>query len=200
MSNVNEQTDWQDGELQVVVNDEEQYSIWPADRDVPAGWRATGFRGMKAECLRNIEDVCTDMRPLSYRRRLETESRRSEPASHDGDSAGDSDEGVVDHLVKGRHPLELVFRPEPSAEALRSACDNGFVLVKFTDTKGGTELGIRIDRERSDLAAAYADAGSGRIRLDGTTNLDDCDIRCIAEIDLPELRGTAVVSLASRSL
>ncbi|MEA3013362.1 MAG: MbtH protein [Sphingomonadales bacterium] len=52
----------------VVVNEEEQYSIWPADRSLPAGWREAGKRGSKAECLDHIEDVWTDMRPLSLQR------------------------------------------------------------------------------------------------------------------------------------
>ena len=51
----------------VVVNDEEQYSIWEADRDLPAGWRADGTRGTKKECLDHIDEVWTDMRPLSGR-------------------------------------------------------------------------------------------------------------------------------------
>ncbi|MEV0232186.1 MbtH family NRPS accessory protein [Nonomuraea sp. NPDC050786] len=53
----------------VVLNDEEQYSIWPAGRAVPAGWRASGPRGSKAECLAYIDEVWTDLRPLSLRRR-----------------------------------------------------------------------------------------------------------------------------------
>jgi MbtH protein len=52
----------------VVVNHEEQYSIWPADRDLPLGWRAVGFSGTKNECLDHIEAVWTDMRPLSVRK------------------------------------------------------------------------------------------------------------------------------------
>ena len=51
----------------VVVNDEEQYSIWPADRETPAGWRDVGKTGMKAECLEFIKEVWTDMRPKSLR-------------------------------------------------------------------------------------------------------------------------------------
>lgn len=51
----------------VVLNDEEQYSIWPADRPVPAGWRAAGFEGDQDECLARIEELWTDMRPLSLR-------------------------------------------------------------------------------------------------------------------------------------
>ena len=54
-------------EYLVVVNDEEQYSIWFAGRDLPDGWRAEGKRGMKAECLAHIDEVWTDMRPLSIR-------------------------------------------------------------------------------------------------------------------------------------
>ena len=57
-------------DYQVVVNDEEQYSIWPAARPLPAGWRAQGPRGPKAVCLKHIDEVWTDMRPLSLRKKL----------------------------------------------------------------------------------------------------------------------------------
>jgi MbtH protein len=55
----------------VVLNDEEQYSIWPAGRDLPAGWRQSGFSGSKDDCLAHIEEVWTDIRPLSLRRAIE---------------------------------------------------------------------------------------------------------------------------------
>jgi MbtH protein len=55
----------------VVVNDEEQYSIWSADRDVPEGWHQVGVTGTKQECLTHIEKVWTDMRPLSLRRAMD---------------------------------------------------------------------------------------------------------------------------------
>ncbi|MFH9605900.1 MbtH family protein [Streptomyces sp. DH8] len=54
----------------VVLNDEEQYSIWWTDRDLPAGWRAEGTEGTREECLARIAQVWTDMRPLSLRERL----------------------------------------------------------------------------------------------------------------------------------
>lgn len=54
----------------VVVNEEEQHSIWPAVKQVPAGWFATGFEGSRAECLAHIEQVWTDIRPRSLRLRL----------------------------------------------------------------------------------------------------------------------------------
>jgi MbtH protein len=56
----------------VVVNHEEQYAIWPDYKELPAGWKAVGERGPKAECLRYIDEVWTDMRPLSLRRALES--------------------------------------------------------------------------------------------------------------------------------
>ncbi|MEU2404530.1 MULTISPECIES: MbtH family NRPS accessory protein [unclassified Streptomyces] len=58
----------------VVINDEEQYSIWWADRDIPAGWRAEGTTGSRAACLEHIDEVWTDMRPLSLRRRMEEQA------------------------------------------------------------------------------------------------------------------------------
>ncbi|MFF0463125.1 MbtH family protein [Streptomyces mexicanus] len=54
----------------VVLNDEEQFSIWWADRPLPAGWYAEGTEGTREECLARIDTVWTDMRPLSLRRRM----------------------------------------------------------------------------------------------------------------------------------
>jgi MbtH protein len=54
----------------VVINDEEQYSIWPAERDLPPGWRQDGFTGTEDECLSYIDETWTDMRPASRRRWL----------------------------------------------------------------------------------------------------------------------------------
>lgn len=58
----------------VVVNHEEQYSIWPVEREIPAGWRAVGKSGSKQECLDYIKEVWTDMRPLSLRKKMEATS------------------------------------------------------------------------------------------------------------------------------
>ena len=54
----------------VVVNHEEQYSIWPADRELPAGWRDEGKSGTREECLEHVKLVWTDMRPLSLRQKM----------------------------------------------------------------------------------------------------------------------------------
>ena len=60
----------------VVVNHEEQYSIWPADREMPLGWRDVGKSGPKPDCLAYIKEVWTDMRPLSLRKKMEEDARK----------------------------------------------------------------------------------------------------------------------------
>jgi len=61
----------------VVVNHEDQYSIWPADRENPLGWRDAGKVGAKTECLAYVKEVWTDMRPLSLRKKMEEAARKS---------------------------------------------------------------------------------------------------------------------------
>ncbi|SAL02046.1 MbtH domain-containing protein [Caballeronia pedi] len=63
----------------VVVNDEEQYSIWPDFKAIPPGWREAGKSGKKEECLAWIDTVWTDMRPLSLRRQM-AEGASSQPS------------------------------------------------------------------------------------------------------------------------
>jgi MbtH protein len=53
-----------------IVNDEEQYSLWPDGRPIPAGWRNAGVTGARTDCLAFIEGVWTDLRPLSLRNRM----------------------------------------------------------------------------------------------------------------------------------
>ena len=62
----------------VVVNHEEQYSIWPADRENALGWSDAGKSGSKAECLAYIKVVWTVMRPLSLRKKMEEGAGRAE--------------------------------------------------------------------------------------------------------------------------
>jgi MbtH protein len=61
----------------VVVNHEEQYSIWPSHREKPLGWNFGGKTGTKAECLSYIAEVWTDMRPLSLRKKMEAAADRN---------------------------------------------------------------------------------------------------------------------------
>ena len=81
---------WEDREdttiYTVVMNHEEQYSIWPAHRELPLGWNAVGDKtGPKDECLAYIKEVWTDMRPLSLRKKMEEMER--ERAAQQGTEA-----------------------------------------------------------------------------------------------------------------
>jgi MbtH protein len=64
----------EEGDYLVLVNDEEQYSLWPSFHEIPAGWRATGPRGARAECLAWIDATWTDMRPKSLRDQMERDA------------------------------------------------------------------------------------------------------------------------------
>jgi MbtH protein len=57
-------------QYRVVVNHEEQYSIWPADKDPPTGWKGLKKVGSKGECFTYIEEVWTDMRPLPLHKEM----------------------------------------------------------------------------------------------------------------------------------
>jgi MbtH protein len=63
--------DREDANFKVLVNDEEQYSLWPDYKAIPTGWRDAGKQGSKAQCLAFIEEVWVDMRPLSLRKHMD---------------------------------------------------------------------------------------------------------------------------------
>lgn len=65
----------ENGEYLVLVNDEGQYSLWPAFLDIPLGWKATGPRGERKSCLAWIDEHWTDMRPLSLVKQMEEDAR-----------------------------------------------------------------------------------------------------------------------------
>jgi hypothetical protein len=97
---------------------------------------------------------------------------------------------LVKHLTSGEHPV-VVGGSRPSLDDLqRRATDMGYVFVKFTDTKGGTDLGVRVDRDASDVSQANWQEGTGTIHVEGNLTLDYVPVRCVADIDLATLSGT----------
>jgi len=184
--------DWQDGDLTVVVNDEEQYSIWPADRPLPAGWREAGYAGKKAECLDFIKRVWVDMRPLSLRKLLEDVGRTdTEPPVAEVAEPDDDSQDLVSFLSAGDHPVEVVVRNRGVPwQELKAGLDRGFLLIKFTDTRGGTEIGVRLDPAACKPAAASLAEGSGSVHLEGTLTLDYTPVRCVADVKLDTLEGS----------
>lgn len=75
MANYNEEEDTRT--YRAVMNHEEQYSIWLADKELPLGWKDVGVSGTKDVCLSHINEVWTDMRPLSLRKAMEENERKA---------------------------------------------------------------------------------------------------------------------------
>ena len=94
---------------------------------------------------------------------------------------------LVQQLSKGDHPI--VTRRADSVEELKQSIDRGYVLVTFTDTRGGTELGIRLDDALTDLGNADFEQGSGTVHLAGNLTLNYVKVRCVADVDLATLEG-----------
>ena len=96
---------------------------------------------------------------------------------------------LVQKLAKGDH--KVIFRPigdEPVKE-LKECIDRDYVHIKFTETRGGTELGFHLDPERSDLTQGDFDNGSGTVTLAGKLTLDYVPVLCVGELDLGTMEG-----------
>ena len=93
---------------------------------------------------------------------------------------------LVERLTR-EQPVEVSLRPETDLANFRAALDRGYVHVKFTETRGGTELGFapEVDAGEADL-----DAGTGRVGLSGDLVLDYVPVRIHATVDLATLKGT----------
>jgi len=96
---------------------------------------------------------------------------------------------LVQKLAKGDH--RVIFRKiqDDGVQELKECIDRDYVHIKFTETKGGTELGFPLDRERSDLSGADWDGKSGKIHLEGGLTLDYVKVRLVADLDLSNLEG-----------
>ncbi|WP_406727876.1 hypothetical protein WJ438_29250 [Streptomyces sp. GD-15H] len=100
----------------------------------------------------------------------------------------------MDELV-GRLSVEgqktAVGGPSPSVRDLqRRITEMGYVFIKFTDTDGGTDLGVRVDEAASDLGGADFDKGTGSVHIEGTLTLNLVKVRCVTDIELSSLSGT----------
>lgn len=174
----------------VVVNHEEQYSISPSYKNNPAGWQDAGKTGSKAECLAYIKEVWTDMRPLSLRKKMEEFAKNPPPPPPPPDPNAVRQKSLVERLCDGDHAVEVGLRPEKTVKVFKEAIDRDYVYIKFTQTKGGTELGFRLDRGGSDFSKANFEKGVGTAHVEGNLTLDYVKVKCVADIDLGMLAGT----------
>jgi len=174
----------------VVVNHEEQYSIWPEYKENPFGWKEVGLVGAKAECLAYIKEIWTDMRPLSLRKKMQEAAKNAPQPPRPSEPNTAVHKSLVDRLCEGEHQVEAGLRPERTARVFKEALDRNYTHIKFTETKGGTELGIRLDTDACNFSEADFENGTGIVHLEGGLTLDYVKVKCIADIDLKTLQGT----------
>lgn len=174
----------------VVTNHEEQYSIWPDYKEIPRGWKHVGKTGPKPDCLAYIKEVWTDMKPLSLRKKTEEFAKNPPPTSLPPDPNAPRTKSLVERLCEGDHAVEVGLRPEKTVKTFKEAIDRDYVHIKFSETKGGTELGFHLNRDSSDFNAADFEKGQGTAHVEGNLTLDYVRVKCVADIDLSNLRGS----------
>jgi uncharacterized protein YbdZ (MbtH family) len=171
----------------IVANCEEQYAIWPEHKEIPHGWKQVGKTGLKSECRAWIKEVWIDMRPLSLRNKMDDFANSAPAPRYEMDQR--QRRSPVEALCEGDSPVEIDLRSDSTAKALREAIDRGYVHVRFTQTAGGTTLGFRLNRETSDFSAADIENRTGSVHLEGNLTLDYVRVKCVANIDLENLKG-----------
>ena len=95
---------------------------------------------------------------------------------------------LVQRLSEGDHPV-TAGGPNPSVEQFKQSIDREYVHIKFTGTRGGTDLGVKLDTTASQLDADFAQ-GVGTVHIEGTLTLNYVPVRCVADIELATLNGT----------
>jgi hypothetical protein len=96
---------------------------------------------------------------------------------------------LVQRLSEGEDPVEVSLRPEKTAAALKESINRGYVHIKFTNTKGETNLGVSLDPERSNFKEADFEHQRGKVYLVGNLILNYVKVRCIPDFDLVSLEG-----------
>ena len=96
---------------------------------------------------------------------------------------------LVQRLAEGNHKV-IVGGPQATLEEFRKRIeDMGYVFIKFTETRGGTDLGVRVDKNATRSAGASFENATGTVHVEGTLTLNYVKVRCIADIDLATLQG-----------
>lgn len=104
---------------------------------------------------------------------------------------------LVEFLSSGDHPV--VLERYQNAAELKDRIERGYVLVKFTDTRGGTELGVRLDPSRCELERANFESGTGHVGLVGTLTLDFVDVEVGVDIDIATLSGSGGIRIVQEA-
>ena len=102
---------------------------------------------------------------------------------------------LVQRLSNGEHPV-VASRVHDSVNELKNSIDRGLVHIKFTDTQGGTELGVRLNMAETSLDKADFSQAAGHVRLVGNLSLNYVNVTCQANIDLATLKGIGSLDIS----
>lgn len=106
---------------------------------------------------------------------------------------------LVQRLASGEHKI-TVGGPQPSLKSFKDAVGRKYVHIKFPETRGGTDLGVKLDEAACKLDGANLDSGDGTVHLEGTLTLDYVPVRCIADLDLTTLEGRGKLQIIAASV
>ena len=95
---------------------------------------------------------------------------------------------LVKRLSKDKQMIIIGYRDESYSD-LKRRLEDGYIYVKFTQTIGGTELGINVDLNKTNIKEVDFNAGKGLLHIEGTTNLNYNEVKCISDIDLKTRKG-----------
>ena len=170
----------------VVINDEEQYSIWALWKDIPEGWYEVGVDGTEDKCLSYIEENWKDIRPLSLRKRL----KELEDSEQEWEEIEVVEPSLIDRLISKKTAVEVVA--DGWSDFVREAA-NGYIHIKFTETNGGTEIGIDIPKiSKSDLEKLKSK--NEKLFVTSSFSLDYVNLEVKIWIDLSDLTGYSVLN------
>jgi len=103
---------------------------------------------------------------------------------------------LVKRLSEGKHEVVIGHRDEPYEE-IKERIEGGYIHIKFTKTRGGTELGINVDLNSTNVKDLDFTKGEGLLHIEGTTNLNYNAVRLIADIDLASRKGEGYLEVVS---
>lgn len=165
----------------VVINQEEQYSIWPFGLDIPPGWQAIGVSGSKDECLDYVEKVWVDMRPLSLRK-FHEELEHQDFDTYVATEKENSVPLLKDLLLANDQAFRIIAA---DIEQLKKQWQEKYIYINLFQTLGETEVCITLADTPSQECL------EGNVELYGTVNIDDDEYMVELAIELDKLSGIA---------
>jgi len=178
----------------VVVNDEEQYSIWPVTREIPSGWVNARVSGDKAHCLKYIDETWTDMRPRSLRQWMAETAERPIKIPTESQPFHES---LANRLSGGEHPVVVAGASAHDPSRLNDEISRGHIRVCFTETAGGTELALRFNPSSVDWSGEESDSAKRRAMLSSELTLDGVRVRCAVDINMADGKGKGSLEILS---